>query len=182
MRPHLEYANQVWAPMYKRQETIIENVQRRATKLVPGLKDLSFEDRLRSLGLPTLKYRRLRGDMIEMFKILRSQYDARVANFIKLHNSDNVTRGHQYKLRKEYIRTSKRKNSFVCRSLNMWNGLQSSVVNAPTVQAFETRLDKHWLLEPFKYCIDEDHPSTYRKYYLEPTGEDFNSLQSDNVM
>ena len=70
VRPHLEYAKQVWAPMYKRQETIIENVQRRATKLVPGLKDLSYEDRLRSLGLPTIKYRRLRSNMIEMFKIL----------------------------------------------------------------------------------------------------------------
>ena len=48
----------------------IENVQRRATKLIPILSGLSYEERLKKLKLPTLKYRRLRGDMIEVFKIL----------------------------------------------------------------------------------------------------------------
>ena len=61
VRPHLEYANSVWAPRFKRQVEVIENVQRRATKLIPDFKDLTYEERIRKLKLPTLKYRRLRG-------------------------------------------------------------------------------------------------------------------------
>ena len=55
--------------------TLIENVQRRATKQVPSLKQLSYTDRLKKLKMPTLKYRRIRGDMIETFKIVNGIYD-----------------------------------------------------------------------------------------------------------
>ena len=60
VRPHLEYGNQVWCPYKKKDVKIIETVQRRATKLVPTLKNLSYEERLRKLDLPTLAYRRSR--------------------------------------------------------------------------------------------------------------------------
>jgi len=56
----------------------LEDVQRRATKLVPGLRDLNYPDRLTKLNLPTLVYRRLRGDMIEMFKMVTGAYDEQV--------------------------------------------------------------------------------------------------------
>jgi hypothetical protein len=65
---HLEYANSVWNPYKKKHITALENVQRRATKLIPGFKDMTYENRLRKLKLPTLAYRRKRGDMIEAFK------------------------------------------------------------------------------------------------------------------
>ena len=52
-KPHLEYANSVWAPRFKRQVEVIENDQRRATKLIPGFKDLTYEERIRKLKLPT---------------------------------------------------------------------------------------------------------------------------------
>jgi len=67
VRPHLEYANSVWCP-YKIGD-IKEKVQKRATKLIINLKNMSYTDRLKRLNLPTLKYRRLRGDMIKVFKI-----------------------------------------------------------------------------------------------------------------
>ena len=70
VRPHLEYANQVWAPRYQRQIDVLENVQSRATRLIPGLKHLSYEDRLKYIKLPILTYRRLRGDLIEVYKSL----------------------------------------------------------------------------------------------------------------
>ena len=76
VRPHVEYAQAVWNPRRKKDIIAIENVQRRATKLVPGLKDLRYEDRLRRLDVPTLSYRRHRGDMIELFKMLNEKYDA----------------------------------------------------------------------------------------------------------
>ena len=69
VRPHLEYAAPVWSPHTIKQKEIIENVQRRATKLVLGLSELSYPDRLRKLKLPTLAYRRARGDMIQVHKM-----------------------------------------------------------------------------------------------------------------
>ena len=73
VRPHLEYVNPVWNPYLKKHIDMIENIQRRATKLIPGLSDLSYEDRLRRLKLPSLSYRRSRGDMIEVYKIMSGQ-------------------------------------------------------------------------------------------------------------
>ena len=69
VRPHLEYAAPVWSPHLVRQKELLENVQKRATKLVPGLSELSYPDRLRKLNLPTLAYRRVRGDMIQVYKM-----------------------------------------------------------------------------------------------------------------
>ena len=65
--------------------TALENVQRRATKLIPGYKELDYKERLIRLHLPTLSYRRLRGDMIEIYKILTGKYDSAVtSNFVTL--------------------------------------------------------------------------------------------------
>ena len=69
VRPHLEYANSVWFPHKSRDIKEIEKVQKRATKLVINLKKISYTNRLQRLKLPTLKYRILCGDMIEVFKM-----------------------------------------------------------------------------------------------------------------
>ena len=60
VRPHLEYANAIWTPYKLEDIRNIESVQRWATKLVPGPRDLPYEERLKQLKLPTLAYRRLR--------------------------------------------------------------------------------------------------------------------------
>ena len=70
MRPHLEYANAVWGPHYKMDQQKIERVQRRATKLIEDIKDISDEERLCNLNMPSLQHRRLRGDMIDTYKIV----------------------------------------------------------------------------------------------------------------
>ncbi len=70
VRPHLEYASVVWAPYFKKDIIAIENVQRRATRMVSDLAALPYHERLKTLGLPTLEYRRTRTDMIQVFKIL----------------------------------------------------------------------------------------------------------------
>ena len=67
IRSHLEYAVNVWNPHH---QSLIENlkkVQKGATKLVINVKKLHCEERLRRLKIPTLKYRRIRGDMIELY-------------------------------------------------------------------------------------------------------------------
>jgi len=69
-RSHLEYANSVWYPKRKTDVDKIERVQKRATKLIPELSKKSYSDQLKFLNLPTFKYRRCRGDMIEVYKII----------------------------------------------------------------------------------------------------------------
>ena len=89
---HLE---SVWSPFRKKDIVTIENAQRRATKILLGLKELSYKERLKKLDLPTLVYRRIRGDMIEVYKILNGRYDQDVE--MQLPVNDNNTRGHQKK-------------------------------------------------------------------------------------
>ena len=92
MRPHLESGAHIW----KKHRTAKENVQRRATRLVPGLSKLSYEERLWRLRLPTLSYRQYRGDMIEVFKITHGLYDADVtAGFLQV-QEDPKTWSHKY--------------------------------------------------------------------------------------
>ena len=75
VRPHIEYAEAVWSPFKVGDIEKIENVQRRATKQVPTLKNMEYNERLKKLKMPTLKYRRMRRDMIEVFKIINDIYD-----------------------------------------------------------------------------------------------------------
>ena len=77
VRPHLEYAHSVWCPYKMGDIKEIEKVQKRATKLTINLRHMSYTDRLLRLKLPTLKYRRLLGDMIEVFKITHDIYRSR---------------------------------------------------------------------------------------------------------
>ena len=70
VRPNLEYCIETWRPYRKKDIDTLERIQRRAMKLIPELRDLSYEERLKECCLTTLETRRLRGDQIEVFKIL----------------------------------------------------------------------------------------------------------------
>ena len=71
VRPKLDYCVQAWRPYLKKDIEKLEKVQRRATKLISECRGLSYTDRLRVTGLTTLEQRRDRGDMIEVFKMLK---------------------------------------------------------------------------------------------------------------
>ena len=125
----------------------IENVQKRATKLVINLKKIPYTNRLQRLKLPTLKYRRLRGDMIEVFKMTDNIYDPDVS--LKLeHNLGCSTRGNKYKLLNCTFCHNLRKYYFSARIINIWNSLPNCVVDISTINHFKARLDKFWLHQP----------------------------------
>ena len=123
--------------------------------MVPELRDLSYEDRLKSLKLPTLAYRRVRGDMIETYKILNSKYDDRVSQFLCLHRDmveqPERVRGHSKKLYKSEWKKKIRKHSFGLRIVDNWNSLPENIATAPSTNSFERRLDKFWSQQPIKY-------------------------------
>jgi hypothetical protein len=84
VRPHLEYANCVWYPQLKRQSVSIEQIQRRATKLTKECTDMNYSTRLKYLGLHSLKGRRLRGDLIETYKIFHGLVTVKASSIFSL--------------------------------------------------------------------------------------------------
>ena len=155
IRPHLEYASSVWSPHLIKQKDSLEAVQRRATRQVPGLSKLSYEERLLKLKLPTLSYRRLRGDMIQVFKMLHPTvgYDKTLPHFFEKTITPNL-RGHSQKLFVSRSNKDLRKFSFSQRIVKYWNDLPERVIMSKDVFNFEKNLDEFWDDQPLKY---KDH-------------------------
>ena len=89
LRPHLEYCNQAWRPHFQKHRSNLENAQRRATRLIPSLASLPYEQRLMKLDLPTLDFRKKRGRMIEVYKILNGVYDKRVTGGMLMEKTES---------------------------------------------------------------------------------------------
>lgn len=142
IRSHLDYGNLVYYPSTKKNKQIIENAQRRATRIVPELRGLNYEQRLKELNLTTLDYRRKRYDLIQTFRIIRNEDDIKSSVFFKLSESD--LRGHPYKLVKPRANKSTRLNSFSHRVVSAWNNLPAEIVCAKDTVNFKTKLDQYW--------------------------------------
>ena len=151
VRPHLEFGNVVWSPHHKKYIDMIERVQRRATKCVPGLKDKSYEERLSVMKLPSLKFRRKRGDFIELYKYTHGLYSV---NESLIHFSKTShTRGHSLKLEKRSHHLDIRKFFFTFRTVETWNKLPEEIVNSPSVNTFKTRFDQHFSHEMYQCAV-----------------------------
>ena len=152
VRPHLEYAHAVWNPHLRRHIDALEKVQRRATRQIPGFAHLTYPQRLERLNLPTLAFRRLRGDVIEAYKILSGHYDAAASIGLLTLSHVTRTRGHSRKLAMgRTAHTNKRLHYFTQRVVGPWNALPGNIACAPTMFTFENRLDKHWAHHPLRW-------------------------------
>ena len=161
VRSHLDSCSSVWAPFLIKHIEQIENVQKRATRQISGFKDLSYPERLKKLKLPTLSYRRLRGDLIETYKILHDVYDPQTVKFLNTRKESadrSSIRGNTLTLFSQHSNLDLRLSSFSIRIVKSWNKLPESVVSAPSVNSFKNRLDKFY----------ENHELVYDRYKPEP--------------
>ncbi len=152
VRCHVEYCVPVWSPYLNKDIDLIEEVQIRATKMVPGLSKTSYPERLKALKLPTLVYRRLRGDMLNIYKIIHGRYHKECCP--TLHPLERQGR-HSLSLYQERSRLEIHRCTFAERSPAIWNTLPEEVVTADDVDKFKSMIDKCWENELVKYHYKE---------------------------
>ena len=148
IRPHLEYCSCIWSPHLKYNIDAIERVQRRATKMVPSIKNLPYSQRLERLNLETLEYRRRRADLLETYRIMNGihQIDQNChcskcpdKKMFMQPAQTVTTRGHSSKLRVQEA-TGIRRNFFASRVTKDWNNLSEKAISSKNIDIFKSNL------------------------------------------
>ncbi|KAK3857056.1 hypothetical protein Pcinc_036668 [Petrolisthes cinctipes] len=139
IRPILEFGSTVWNTGYLGDLRLLESVQRRWTKHIDGLADLSYTNRLKALNLYSVQGRFLRADLIKCWKIFHKQSVISPSDLFSV-SPVTATRGHRFKLAKPHIYTECRRRFFSVRCIDHWNFLPDSVVGANTIEAFKQGL------------------------------------------
>ena len=141
IRPLIEYCVQAWSPYTQKDIILLENVQRRATKLVGKLRNKEYEERLKDLKLTKLQDRRIRGDMILTYRLLNGEEGINYEKFFKLSREHYNLRYHSMKLEKTFEHLNVRRNFFSKRIIDKWNSLTELEVSALSTSAFKRRYD-----------------------------------------
>ena len=138
----MEYCIQSWNPSLIKDIELLEQVQHRATKPIPEISHLTYHERLKQLHLTTLELRRHRGDLIEVFKILKGKEGIQWDSLFTMNTT--VTRGNSLQLNKQRNRLNVRRNFFSQRVINAWNQLPDDIVKKDTVNGFKNAIDRHF--------------------------------------
>jgi len=137
----MESCMQLWSLQHQKDMELLEQVQRRTTKMIRRLEHLSYEERLRGLGLFSLEDRRLQGDFIAAFQYLKGAYKKAQEELFTRACSDR-TRGNAFKLKEGMFRSDRRRTSIAMWVVRHWNGLPKEVLDAPSMEvSFKARLD-----------------------------------------
>ena len=139
VRPILEYASVIWNPVYVGQIYQIESVQRHFTKRIMPT-DISYSDRLSQLKLESLELRRLKTDLIMLYKIIKGLVDLDFKQFLVLNLNTFNTRGHAFRIAPECATVNCRRHFFTQRVTNIWNSLPADIVNFENLNAFKVSL------------------------------------------
>ncbi|KFQ75626.1 hypothetical protein N335_03483, partial [Phaethon lepturus] len=140
VRPRLESYIQLWSPQHRKDMDLLEQVQRRATTMIQGMEDLSYEERLRELGMFSLEKRRLRGDLIAAFPHLKGASKKDRDRLFSRACCDR-TRANGFKLKEGRFQLDLRKKFVTLRVVKHWPRLPRAVVDAPSLETFQVRLD-----------------------------------------
>ena len=141
VRPNLEYCISAWSPYYEKDKQLLERVQHRFTRMIPGKKQLPYEKRLQIMGLWSLEERRNRADLLEVFKMYKGWSTTNFSSLFSLVDNSR-TRGHSAKIVKSRCRLELRRHFFSQRVIDRWNRLDQSVIDSKTINAFKSGLNR----------------------------------------
>ena len=147
VRPHLEHAVQFWSPNLRRDIDKIEKIQRRATQMIPEIRNHSYHQRIQDLDLTSLVQRRLRGQLIELFKY-QNEFATASARGLFDYDLNDRTRNNGAKLIVKHFNTSVAQQFYPIKITTTWNSLPSESVSSRTVNSFKNSLDKHCTENP----------------------------------
>ncbi len=138
----LKYAIQANCLYLKKDICHLEKIQRAATTWVKGLRDLSYEERLRELKLQSLEKRRIRNDLVLTHKIMFHHIDLEASKLFKFSRRPGL-RTSSLRLLQQTERTRRRRNTFACRVVKYWNRLPLAVASVQDHLAFKRQLDNY---------------------------------------
>ncbi|PKU49249.1 hypothetical protein llap_434 [Limosa lapponica baueri] len=138
VRPHLEHCIHLWNPQYRKGMDLLEQIQKRATKMIRGMEHLSYEDKLREVGLFSLERRRLWGDIIVAFQYLKEAY-RKDGDKLFIRACCDRTRINGFKLKESKFSLDIRKTFFTMRVVK--HRLPRDVVDATSLETLKVRLD-----------------------------------------
>jgi len=141
VRPHVEYCTPVWSPCYQKDKTLIERVQHRFRRMIPGFSKLPYCEILKRLGLWSLEERRNRADLIEVFKMVKGLSEIPMESMFEFSTTKHL-RGHELKLTKHRSKLEVRRHFFTERLVNRWNSLDHLTVNASIMNSFKNGLQR----------------------------------------
>ncbi len=134
-----------WNPYLKQDINSIERVQGRATKLLKCLRDKGYDERLKALNLTSLSVRRVRGDLIQLYKIIHGYDSVSFQNGIPYSNFGYSSRRNVFALKRELVKNSTPRFKFFFNRIgNTWNKLPNEIVTARNINSFKAKLDE-WL-------------------------------------
>jgi len=145
VRPVLEYNSPIWSPSLIKDITLVESVQRRFTKRIPGLTTMTYCARLKKLNLESLELRRLRADLALVYKIVFGVIRIQSDIFFTVKNRPQL-RGHDYVLTKPRCMSRTRQEFFSMRVINLWNNLPAATTDFSSLKKFCSSINKEYLL------------------------------------